>query len=290
MRHISPCAILSLLSFAILTGCGGGGGDGVAAGGSKPANGSTAGSVTGVTTSTVAEGPTTTLSHSTTTTSVAGTTTTSIADTTTTTGGTGTTTTTASTTTTTANPNLPPLSQSKIVLDPNKDAVLGAPYWGEGDSASGGHGTNIGNANCVDYGQADTWPKPYYVHFHLSIFKNGQRLAIPRYIGYASSCLYELNSDNLNGVVDMFSDTMSYKRFTLGDLFGVWGYPLSSSNVADITGYPITFYIEDDGKLQQYTGDPTQIDLLAHRSVTIQIGTPLSEIPTYDWQLYGGGE
>jgi hypothetical protein len=172
------------------------------------------------------------------------------------------------------------------VLDKTAGNTLGTPFWGEGDTAQGGHGANIGNANCVSYN--DIGSLQYYVHFHLSIFKDGQRLAIPRYIGYATNCLYEINSDNLNGVVDLFSTTQTFKRFTLGDMFGVWGEPLSSTNIAGITGEPVVIYIEDNGNLSQYTGDPNNIDLVWHRSVTIQIGTPLSEIPTYSWVNYDG--
>lgn len=102
----------------------------------------------------------------------------------------------------------------------------------------------------------------------------------------ASTCLYEINTDNLSGAVDAFSS--AYKRLTLGDLFAVWGQPLSWTSVAGFSG-DVVIYVEDNGVLYKHIGDPGDIELLSHRSITIQIGTPLNEIPIYKWDKYSGG-
>ncbi len=277
MPQLLHSKTLSVLSFVLMTGCGGGG-DGLAGAGTDGAS-----NTAGATASTSTAGTTTTSSLAgTTTTTMVGATSTSAATTTTSTYG-DTTTTTSSSTTTTANPNLPPLSGTPIVLDAGPNGTLGVRAWADGNTASGGKGAPVGNANCIKYEWLST---NYFVHAHVSIFRDGQRLAIPQYIGMAADCLYEVNTDNMSGVVDAFSN--AYKRLTLGDLFAVWGQPLSWNNVAGFTDQPVVIYVEDNGALRQHEGDPGDIELSSHRSITIQIGTRLGEIPVYNWSSYSG--
>lgn len=195
-------------------------------------------------------------------------------------------TTTASVSTTTMvnsapNAPLPPLAATPIVLSSGPSGTLGVRTWSDGNTASGGRGNAVGNVQCVSY---DYWNIGYFIHAHVSIFRDGQRLALPQYIGMAAECLYEINTDNMSGAVDVFSER--YKRLTLGDLFAVWGQPLSWTNVAGFAGQPVTVYIEDQGVLTRHTGDIGDIELAPYRSITIQIGAALPEIPTYDWSRY----
>ena len=73
--------------------------------------------------------------------------------------------------------------------------------------------------------------------------------------------------------------------FTLGQFFHIWGQPLDRTNIAGIVGLPITVYIVDEGNTAatEYTGDLPNIDLPAHRQITIQIGTAITTIPVYDF-------
>lgn len=57
--------------------------------------------------------------------------------------------------------------------------------------------------------------------------------------------------------------------------------------MAGITGKPITVYIEDGGNVRQWNGDIRDIDLFSKRSITIQIGSRLPSIPTWDWTNAG---
>ena len=71
---------------------------------------------------------------------------------------------------------------------------------------------------------------------------------------------------------------------TLGTFSGIWGQPLSRTNVGGITGQPVTVYVKDDGQgLTEYTGDLAALELVSRREVTIVIGTPPAQIPTYAW-------
>jgi hypothetical protein len=77
-------------------------------------------------------------------------------------------------------------------------------------------------------------------------------------------------------------ETPNVKTFTLGQVFDIWGQPLSSTNVAGITGN-IVVYINDNGDVRRYMGDPRKIVLTSLRDITFQIGTPLPTLPTYSW-------
>jgi hypothetical protein len=74
------------------------------------------------------------------------------------------------------------------------------------------------------------------------------------------------------------------ETFTLGDLFEIWGQPLTNTNVAGIVGLPIEVYVTDDGMTVKVEDtDWASIELLPHREITIELGTPLTEIPNYTW-------
>ena len=65
--------------------------------------------------------------------------------------------------------------------------------------------------------------------------------------------------------------------FKLGNVFDLWGEPLTTTNVAGYTG---TQTIVVDG--QTYTGNPRQIQLAPYMQITIEVGIPLSgPPPTY---------
>ena len=71
---------------------------------------------------------------------------------------------------------------------------------------------------------------------------------------------------------------------TLGTFFGIWGQPLSRSEVGGITSQPVTVYVKDDGQgLVEYTGDIAALEFASRREITIVIGTPPAAIPTYAW-------
>jgi hypothetical protein len=155
------------------------------------------------------------------------------------------------------------------------------PFWADGYNASSG--VPVGNVSCNQWSAN----RDYFSHAHLSIFRNGVQLAIPQYIGWSDACIYDINTDSRNGVIDTVSST-GYKFMTLGQFFTIWGQSLSRDNIAGITGLPVVIYLEDNGALSVYTGDPATIELATFRSITIQLGTRLDEIPVYDWSSYSG--
>lgn len=170
-------------------------------------------------------------------------------------------------------PPAPKLSANPIVL--GNGAAPGTVFWKDGSTASGGRGAVIDNVGCLVN-------ENFHFHAHLAIIRNGEMLAPPADIGL-QGCAYELHTHDHWGVVHV--ETSAAKKFTLGQFFSVWGQPLSKTNVAGITGLPVTVFIDDDGKsVVEYTGNLADIELKPHRSITIQVGSALSEIPSVRWE------
>jgi hypothetical protein len=122
-------------------------------------------------------------------------------------------------------------------------------------------------------------------HAHLSIFHNGQQLSVPHWIGMMPTCTYGLHThaDGHTGMIHVEPANTSLVA-TLGTFFGIWGQPLSRTDVGGITTQPIAVYVKDEGQgLVEYTGDLSALELLSRREVTIVIGSPPAAIPTYDW-------
>jgi hypothetical protein len=115
-------------------------------------------------------------------------------------------------------------------------------------------------------------------------------LSIPEDIGIVTltpttKCVYSLHTHNHSGKLHI--EGPSPAQFTLGDFFTIWGRPLGPDNVADLTGKPIVVYITDNnGVVTAATGDWNDIELLSHREITIQVGTPVTEIPNYTWTAH----
>jgi hypothetical protein len=96
-----------------------------------------------------------------------------------------------------------------------------------------------------------------------------------------TGCAYPIHTDDASGKIHM--DTTSGAAYTLGQFFAIWGQTLSASNVAGVTGSPVAIYVNDDGALTQYTGDPASLVLKPHTEITVMIGTPVTQVPTYTW-------
>ena len=124
----------------------------------------------------------------------------------------------------------------------------------------------------------------YHIHALLSIYQDGQRLALPDSIGRGSGCNYEMHTHDGSGV--MHIETNVAKVFTLGQFFALWGQPLSATSAAGLPGVP-TYYVIDKEKVTRYKGDPAAITLDAHREIVVVTGTPPTQVPRYDWNASG---
>ena len=128
----------------------------------------------------------------------------------------------------------------------------------------------------------------YHVHTHLSIFLNGEALAVPDHIGIVApngqQCIYAIHTHDKSGKIHV--EAAAAGMFTLGQFFTLWGESLENTNVAELTGNPITVYSTDAGVVSEVTGNWHDIELKSHREVTIVVGTPITEIPNFSWSAH----
>jgi hypothetical protein len=164
--------------------------------------------------------------------------------------------------------SLPSLSQIPIEL--NSGMTLGEARWSSGNQNLVGA---IDSVECLKN-------ENYHIHAHLSIFLNGVRQMVPKNIGLGG-CALEIHTHDESGIIHIETD--SFKQFTLGQLFSVWGLPLRKDNVAGITGLPFEIIIVDGVNVTKANANISSIELLPHRSINIVIGSVPSTIPTYRW-------
>ncbi|WP_186310787.1 hypothetical protein [Paraburkholderia sp. BCC1886] len=167
----------------------------------------------------------------------------------------------------------PPFDPSPITLV--YGGVVGNAFWPSGNTSTGGTGANVDGLIC-----AANMSELYHVHAHIAIVKDGQTLALPANVGILAQCNYEMHTHDSTGIVHI--ETPTLKNFTLGQFFDIWGEPLTSTNIAGVTG-TVVAYINDNGDSRRYMGELRDIELISHRDITLQIGTPVSTLATYSW-------
>jgi hypothetical protein len=178
---------------------------------------------------------------------------------------------------------VPPLSP--VLVDLNNNHRVGIPHWPEGDTAAGAHGEVVDGLECFP---GEHPSQNYHVHSHLSIFLDGVALSVPEDIGVVkltptTECSYTLHTHDHSGKIHI--EAAAPGTFRLGTFFDIWGEPLEPDNVAGLTGKPIVIYVTDNnGVVTEATGSWKDIELISHREITIQVGTPVEAIPNFTWR------
>lgn len=179
-----------------------------------------------------------------------------------------------------SSPGVPPISSTVVNIDDGRR--LGEIYWPNGNSDTGGKGSAVAGIECLQ-----NMPDDYHVHTHISIFLNGDHIALPQDIGIhrisaeQGRCFYGIHTHDGTGLAHVeFSAPGTY---TLGQLFQIWGRSLSATDIGGITGLPVEVFVTDDGATTKIEDNWGDIELLSHREITIQIGTPIEEIPNVTW-------
>ena len=129
-------------------------------------------------------------------------------------------------------------------------------------------------------------PQTLAINVHLSVLLNNELQAIPTYLGASpqagTHCFYTIHTHDSSGKVHVTPAAAG--TFTLGQLFQIWGQPLTNTNVAGITGLPIEIFVTDNGTVTRVAeADWSNIELRSHREITIGIGTGVAEIPNFIW-------
>jgi hypothetical protein len=112
-----------------------------------------------------------------------------------------------------------------------------------------------------------------HIHQHLDLFVAGRPVTVPAGIGIdpAQHFISPLHTHDTSGVLHVESPTQA--TFTLGQVFGVWGVPLTRARLGGLrTGGGKQLRAWVDGK--PFDGDPGSIVLAAHQELVVAYGTP----------------
>lgn len=119
-----------------------------------------------------------------------------------------------------------------------------------------GHGRPVGRLRCLRDGGIRELA-------HVELFAEKLVLLLPARIGIARHCSYAVRTTKPTGVVEFVSRVHP----TIGDLFAVWGQPLSAQRIASFRG-AVSAWV--GGK--RWHGDVRTIPLLRHSEIVIEIG------------------
>jgi hypothetical protein len=136
-------------------------------------------------------------------------------------------------------------------------------------------------------------PVRMHVHTHLTLFVDGKQRQLPAGIGVwpqlpakevaagqffvtPKYCFSWLSTHFADGIVHTEAPVL--RSFVLGELFDVWGQPLSRTRLGPSRG-PVTAIV--NGKV--WTGDPRKIPLVSHTQIQLEVGRPLVAPQTVTW-------
>ncbi|MGP6156265.1 MAG: hypothetical protein ACLPYS_01795 [Vulcanimicrobiaceae bacterium] len=122
-----------------------------------------------------------------------------------------------------------------------------------------------------------------HVHQHLALYDRGQAVPIPSDVGrpILAGCLYWIHTHTPDGIIHV--ESPSFRVFTLGEFFDIWGQPLSETEAgpARVGRGALRAYV--DGRL--YRGDPRRIELTQHADIVLEAGPPYATPPPFTaWQ------
>lgn len=130
--------------------------------------------------------------------------------------------------------------------------------------------------------------RPYGAHVEL--FADGHEIVVPAGIGIApprrhvgasieaGGCTYPVRTSDPTGVI--LVDPMIRGEPTVGELFRLWGQPLSRRRLASFTvaaDHPVSAFV--DGR--RISGDPRAIPLSRHAQIVIEAGPHVDPHPSY---------
>jgi hypothetical protein len=108
---------------------------------------------------------------------------------------------------------------------------------------------------------------------HVELFARRRVVIVPPRIGIArSGCRYALRTTTPTGVVAV----AQIGRWTLGDLFDIWGRRLTASRLLSFPGRVSVFV---GGR--RWLGDPRRVVLTRHAQVVVEVGGYVTPHPSY---------
>ncbi len=175
-----------------------------------------------------------------------------------------------------SSPGAPPLSST--VTDISSAQRIGEIHWTNGNTSSGGDGGPVDGIECLA-----NMPEDYHVHSYVGIYLNGELLAVPQSVGMVSSprCYYAIHTHDHSGQVHVESSAPG--TFTLGQMFNIWGQPLSDTNVAGLTGNPVEVFVVENGAVTEVESNWGAIELTSKKMIHIVVGTRPAELRNITW-------
>lgn len=118
-----------------------------------------------------------------------------------------------------------------------------------------------------------------HYHAHLTVLVEGRPVTVPADIGIRPGCLTWLHTHDKSGIIHIEAPAAAANTtFTLGDFFDVWGQPLDSRHVANVTlGPGQSLLAFADGAA--YEGDPRSLPLRSHAEAVLEIAPPAVDPP-----------
>ena len=125
----------------------------------------------------------------------------------------------------------------------------------------------------------------HHNHVHVGVYVEGVAVKVPAGIGVGKpwafdnigflvggSCFAWLHTHDTTGVIHIATPELTV--FTLGQLFQVWGQPLSASGAFNYSG---TVAVLVDGR--HHDGDPGAIRLAPFENIVLELGKPPAPPP-----------
>ena len=179
-----------------------------------------------------------------------------------------------------SSPGAPALSST--VTDISDGRRIGAIHWQNGNTSAGGDGSPVDGIECLL-----NMPEDYHVHTYVGIYLNGDLLAVPQNVGIVDRspdprCFYAIHTHDGSGQIHV--EASAPGSFTLQMLFNIWGQPLTSTNIAGLTGMPVKVYVvEDDAAVTEVADNWGEIELTSHKKIHIVVGTAPGELRNITW-------
>ena len=125
----------------------------------------------------------------------------------------------------------------------------------------------------------------HHMHVHVGVYVDGVAVRVPAGIGVGrpwgfdntgflanGSCFAWLHTHDTTGVIHIATPELIV--FTLGQLFEVWGQPLSSGGAFNYSGTPVVLV---NGR--RYEGDPRTIAFRPFENIVLELGKPPAAPP-----------
>jgi len=133
----------------------------------------------------------------------------------------------------------------------------------------------------------------HHLHVHLAIYLDGAGVKVPAGIGVGrpwgfdstgflatGSCFAWLHTHDATGVIHIATPVA--QAFNLGQLFQIWGQPLSSAGAFNYHG---SLKVLVDGRATP--GDPNALALTQYENIVLELGKPPAVAPASIYDFSG---